>query len=290
MRTLGATLFAGGSPRLGRLGPGTGESGCALSVRDFGAKGNGRADDTAAVQRAITQAAASATPWHGGTLCFPAGVYLVGPLVVNAHCLTLVGEGWANTTLRLKPRSDGDLLTVNGGPNVNFTGVRIAALELDGNGAAQAGVSHCLHMSSVWNCVFGPGLALRNALTDGLLFSTDGGSGSVQNWCRGLYVEHCGRYGIHGTEIFQQLNVVDSIIQWNARGGICFEPSAVKMGGQISHNYFEGVPGKEQAFGIIVDANQYQSLEIHNNIFNQMQTAAVWLRAGTRSVSLKRNA
>jgi hypothetical protein len=291
LRALGATLLSGGArPRSQGVSLAAGPL-CQLNVRDFGAKGDGKTDDTDAVQKAITAAASVAKPWNGGRLCVPAGVYIVGPLIVNAHCLILVGEGWTNTVLQLRPQSNGDLLTVNGGPNVNFTSLQIESLQLDGNRAEQSGTSHCLHVSSVWNCVFGPGLALRNARTDGLFFSTDGGKpGCVQNWSHGLFVENCGRYGIHATEDFQQFNVADSIIQWNTAGGICYEPNPGKMGGHISHNYFEGIPGgREQAYGIIVNANQYQSMEIHNNVFNQMRTAAVWLRSGTRAVSLKAN-
>ncbi len=286
LKLLGAGMFAGtrlpGSPAESPRAFG-------LNVRDFGAKGDGESDDTEAVQRAFAAAGMAAAPWNGGRLFFPAGVYVVGPLFAKAHCLSLFGEGWTNTKLKLKSQSNADLLTVLGGPNTNYTGVRIEAMLLDGNGAEQTEISHCLRISSVWNGLLGPGLGLTRAHTDGLVFSTDGGSGCVQNWCHGVYIEGCGRYGIHATEAFQQLNIVDSIVQWNKAGGICYEPEPGKMGGRISHNYFEGYRGHEQAYGIVVNANQYQSLEIHNNIFNGMERAAVWLKAGTRSVSLKCN-
>src|SRR6266536_3090549 len=43
-----------------------------LNVRDFGAAGNGTANDTAAIDRAITAANANA---EGGVVRFPAGTY-----------------------------------------------------------------------------------------------------------------------------------------------------------------------------------------------------------------------
>ena len=45
-----------------------------LDVRMFGAKGDGKTLDTAAIDRAIAAAAAAG----GGTVRFPAGTYLAG--------------------------------------------------------------------------------------------------------------------------------------------------------------------------------------------------------------------
>ena len=52
---------------------------CALSVRAFGAAGDGIADDTAAIQRAI-----GALP-EGGRLVFPEGTYRTGPIMLKSH-------------------------------------------------------------------------------------------------------------------------------------------------------------------------------------------------------------
>lgn len=49
----------------------------AVSVRDFGAKGDGTSDDRPAVQRAIDSLD------HGGSVCFPAGVYLMDSVVTS---------------------------------------------------------------------------------------------------------------------------------------------------------------------------------------------------------------
>ena len=46
------------------------------NVRDFGAVGDGITKDTAAVQQAIDQ---------GGTVYFPAGIYLCGSLYLRSH-------------------------------------------------------------------------------------------------------------------------------------------------------------------------------------------------------------
>ena len=52
---------------------------CAVSVRAFGAVGDGATDDTAALQRAILSLP------EGGRLVFPAGTYLTGPILLKSH-------------------------------------------------------------------------------------------------------------------------------------------------------------------------------------------------------------
>lgn len=73
--------------------------GLVYDVKDYGAHGDGAADDAAAIQRAIHAAA-----HEGGTVYFPAGTYPVGTTLVcdrNAAAFTLCGAGGglqANTT------------------------------------------------------------------------------------------------------------------------------------------------------------------------------------------------
>lgn len=70
----------------------------AVSVKDFGAVGDGAANDTAAVQAGIDYVAA-----RGGVLYFPAGDYRltaqVGINTMTAAAFTLRGAGWSATRL-----------------------------------------------------------------------------------------------------------------------------------------------------------------------------------------------
>ena len=63
-----------------------GES-AAINVRDFGAVGDGKTDDTVAVQTAI-----NCLP-RGGRLYFPKGTYLVSPLCLKSHITLEIPEG-----------------------------------------------------------------------------------------------------------------------------------------------------------------------------------------------------
>ena len=59
-----------------------------VSVKDFGAVGNGVADDTAAIQAALNSVAAA-----GGTVIFPAGNYLITNQLSLANPTQIIGEG-----------------------------------------------------------------------------------------------------------------------------------------------------------------------------------------------------
>ena len=59
------------------------------NVRDFGAAGDGRAKDTAAIQSAIEACAKAG----GGTVYLPAGRYLTGTIQLRSHITFEIGPG-----------------------------------------------------------------------------------------------------------------------------------------------------------------------------------------------------
>ncbi|WP_281278600.1 glycosyl hydrolase family 28-related protein [Streptomyces tateyamensis] len=79
-----------------------------FNVRDYGAKGDGAADDTVAVQAALDAAVAGG----GGTVYFPAGQYLVLGLAVKGNGVKLVGAGSKAATL--VKGGNGTLLAISG--------------------------------------------------------------------------------------------------------------------------------------------------------------------------------
>lgn len=74
-----------------------------VSVKDFGATGNGTTDDTAAIQAALNLG-----PYHA--IYFPAGTYVTSNLTCGPD-ITLYGDGLTNSQLKLKASSTGAILT-----------------------------------------------------------------------------------------------------------------------------------------------------------------------------------
>lgn len=64
-----------------------------VSVKDFGATGNGTTDDTAAIQQAIADAATCQTVY------FPAGTYKITSTLTISKCVTLQGAGGGGLTV-----------------------------------------------------------------------------------------------------------------------------------------------------------------------------------------------
>lgn len=155
-----------------------------LSVKDFGAKGDGNTDDTAAIQAAINYA--SVEFQDSRTVFFPKGIYqLSSGLVLNplCHSLTLEGEG-EHSRIRNGTATSFTMLSWSSLPtdSVATSRQRITNLCFDGNAAVGNGscidTAH-VSMLTVENITFlnisttGIGLYL-NGHSDGVTYSHEG--------------------------------------------------------------------------------------------------------------------
>jgi hypothetical protein len=105
--------------------------GASLNVLDFGAIGDGVADDSAAIQAAI-----NAVPSIGGEVYFPRGTYLVNTKIALKGRLSLVGESRNNTFI--KAGTVGMTVLEQNGSAYNM---RIKHLGVLGDGKAAFGIS-----------------------------------------------------------------------------------------------------------------------------------------------------
>lgn len=77
---------------------------------DYGAKGDGATDDTAAIQKALNDGRKDAENYYGKpkAIYFPAGIYLVSnTLTWNGCCNSLQGQGSQSTIIKLKDNAIG---------------------------------------------------------------------------------------------------------------------------------------------------------------------------------------
>jgi len=112
-----------------------------LSVLAYGAKGDGRTDDTAAINSAMSACTTRDIPYNGCTLYFPAGIYVTTGLTMRSY-MNLKGDGWGTSVIRLKERTASDVLTVP----IDAFNFSIKDLTLDGN-SARGGSGNCLSVA-----------------------------------------------------------------------------------------------------------------------------------------------
>lgn len=120
-----------------------------VSVKDFGATGNGSTDDTAAINAAI--AALSGRNSIG--LFFPEGVYKVTSSInVNRGQISLVGAGMSATVIRC--HADGvNVFNVRSTPPAATSGVVISDMQIDIGGGVSTTTGAGIYLERVANAI-----------------------------------------------------------------------------------------------------------------------------------------
>jgi hypothetical protein len=119
---LGMASLTGATPALSSEATGA-QSASVFSVRDFGAKGDGKTPDSDAIQKALDAAGAAS-----GTAYFPAGRYLCHDLKVHPHTTVLAEPQWgyrgaAGAMLLLDSDEADCLLNITGAFGVHLKGL-----------------------------------------------------------------------------------------------------------------------------------------------------------------------
>ena len=181
-----------------------------VSVKDFGAVGDGTTDDTAAIQAAI-----DSLPAAGGGLYFPTGTYLVASQVTLNKPGLYYGDGWA-TNIRTSNASANTFLVTGAEQvqieNMRFTSsvtktagwyvdiaasanrFRISDFAMDGAiGGVQtaAAATVTIERGQILNCIPSTGIAVR--INDGLDVTVrDILSDQASNIFAGVYITKAG--------------------------------------------------------------------------------------------------
>jgi hypothetical protein len=228
------------------------EAGGTVNVRQFGAVGDGKADDTKAIRRAI-----AALPAKGGVLFFPPGHYMTDTLVIPDHTTFLAHSAWSygkpGGTI-LSPLRDDQPCLIDARYKV---GTRFVGLTLNGLKKGKA-------MHGILSGTKGDrdkGAQEQHLVIDDCRFEQFTGSGfsavlgwvwSVQNshfYYNGLdgidvqysydgWIHNCefsanGRHGIYGNS---SIAITGNRIEWNEAAGIELNPETDSV--QITGNLF----------------------------------------------------
>ena len=118
-----------------------------VSVKDFGAVGDGTTDDTAAIQSAI-----DALPANGGTVFVPVGTYLVGTLIFpnDPKVVNLVGAGQHSTILQMATAAGPLIKKVTSAGAI--TGALFSDFQVTANASSdKTNVAHKALLLTGWN-------------------------------------------------------------------------------------------------------------------------------------------
>lgn len=177
------------------------------SVKDFGAVGNGVADDTAAIQAALDSIAVydntgTVTTSGGGSVYFPAGTYLTGKLTVHP-ATKLFGEGMDASILKAKTGHADILVDIRRPASIGSSFTRrysVRDLGIIGSGTSGCKGIYCLQVAEieirrvmVRGCDYG--IDLENSIVgaiDGCKINGNTSRGlRAVNGCNGYQVINC---------------------------------------------------------------------------------------------------
>ncbi len=215
-----------------------------LNIRDFGAAGDGRTDDTAALTAAMDAAAK-----ENGTVYFPAGNYRIRPVRVPGHITLLGNSAWGygnrkdeNGGLR-DPQTMGNTVisaACGGAPALfdmdGVCGTRMIGLTLDGQNLGE-----CMH--GVYSRHRG---TEQNICFEDCRITSFTGSGLKLDWVWVFAVRRCliagnGQYGIDLDRGYDGW-VIDNQITGNRLYGVNAGPGMVcYTGNRIEWNRGGGI-------------------------------------------------
>ena len=269
-----------------------------VSIKDFGGTGNGTTEDTAAFLAAI-----AALP-NGGCIHFPAGTYILAPVVITTSNIVIRGEGRGVTTLKLKDAQYSTFILfygVLGGEASDFT--------LDGNrtnnasgtdkvglqGARCRNVSfHDLYIKDVYgkgcgfdggpvglesqdNCIYA--VEITNCNEQAII--VDGSSGTNQRTVISNFLIHdTGHAGIAVNDGASDVAISNGVMNLNNSVWDCVATRNVK---RVAVSDVIGANGRNGLY-VQYDTNPCEDITVSNCQFISNQQNGVLGLSGTRVV------
>ncbi|EJS75255.1 hypothetical protein CON38_26595 [Bacillus cereus] len=197
-----------------------------ISVKDFGAEGNGKINDSPAIQDAIRYLEQKG----GGVLYFPKGNYLINSSIKINKSIQVKGEGKYNSILKL----NGPIKAIDLSSNIAKLGVTIESLGIVGTGEkGQIGIDAYYFVNG-------------SRIQDVRIENVDTGIKLAKTWYSSfndIYVNGCKNYGLHimSQSAKEQVNGIrfSSIFVQNAKNAVLLDGQVVSMGIHFDSSTFE---------------------------------------------------
>ena len=268
-----------------------------FNVKDYGAKSDGSADSTRAIQAAIDAASVS-----GGVVLVPAGTYKVTALSIASNGVVLQGEG-AGSVLTCDSPTRQEIITIRG--SSTLSGVEIRDLCVVGNysDTTQIGIGiYGLNGGTFQN------LTMRDVGFCGI-FAFPASNVTVDS----VNITHSGDFGVQFKEGSSNVTVSDSYLSgfasrlypahgiyfegasnavafgnyisqvWDSPGQ--YEVSGIKYSGASGHAYNNTV--EDSLAGISVPGGHDVLLD--NNTIRRVTERGIYLLAGASNVTVQNN-
>jgi len=243
-----------------------------VSVKDFGAVGNGIVDDTAAIQAAV-----NSVPSLGGQIFFPQGSYLISSTIIlpASKNITLLGEGTAHVNNGFYGSQIKKAASLNGNAlEITTNGSIIEKLMIQGV-AGNGGDGILIKASRITLRDVGV-YAMGN---DGIRIGEDTGGINCNLWyLDNVKSKNNGGHGVHISEGAGPLadtnagTLLHADLQSNALSGLYLNGTQLNtiVGGAFQNNGEYGIHFTQYAeynciFGSDVEANTIAQIRIDNN-------------------------
>ena len=246
-----------------------------ISVKDFGAIGDGTTNNTTAIQAAIDSCVLS-----GASLYFPAGEYLVNAALNITGPITLFGDGYFS---KIKLNSiTSDLFYVTGtGVNIQMLSMGSYAAVLKTNGSfVNLNGASLVTIENFWMEEIFIGIKITGAASQAIKISN--------GWIKNFYATPAGGAGIlmDGTAARVDVRVTDVLIAGDSGQ---FIDSGVKIT-NIGDAVIQGLSTLYCTIGLSVqpDVSQnIQALFVNNSYFDQSGSSGIAIIGGNAGGTMK---
>ncbi len=256
-----------------------------FNASDYGARGNGTVDDSAALLRLVAAANTTGKP---SVAYLPPGTYIYdSPLILNDH-VALRGSGPGITILKRKANStQNHLITLAG------IGCQLRDLTLDGNypNVSSGSIVSEVNVGSGDSCLV-DNIAMKNYLVYGIVVGSDSNCRITNS----VFTGQASASAVTSIAIVGSVASTDLLIQGckftgHQLGAVAIEGTYRILGNMFSGNQVKASPGGGQLSPGTTGGTENGGIIAHNHIFASGGTESIGIEvsASTRGLIISDN-